>query len=123
VTGIVAPVSLCMAITVALVRLLNPDGSGSSSSAVIIASLAYSEDVRMGLRMRIVRILRHMSRPVAALDICAGAALQIRGTWLGEVLVARGSQEAAAHIRACPSPASISAVLPRDLHLHGFRCV
>jgi hypothetical protein len=24
---------------------------------------------------------------------------------LGEVLVARGSQEAAAHIRACPSPA------------------
>ncbi len=46
VTGIIWPVSLCMAITVALVRLLNPDGSASSSNAVVIASLAYNEDVR-----------------------------------------------------------------------------
>jgi len=42
VTGIVAPVSICMALTVALVRLLNPDGS-SGSSAVYIASVYYNE--------------------------------------------------------------------------------
>ena len=45
VTGIMAPVSICMALTVILVRLLNPDGSASSSSSVIIASIAYNEDV------------------------------------------------------------------------------
>ncbi|EFJ44036.1 hypothetical protein VOLCADRAFT_82983 [Volvox carteri f. nagariensis] len=42
VTGIVAPVSLCMAVTVLLVRLLNPEGS-SSSSSVLIANIAYQE--------------------------------------------------------------------------------
>ncbi|KXZ53562.1 hypothetical protein GPECTOR_6g478 [Gonium pectorale] len=42
VTGIVAPVSLCMAVTVLLVRLLNPEGV-SSSNTVIIASIAYQE--------------------------------------------------------------------------------
>lgn len=41
-----APVSICMAITVALVRILNPDGSSSSSNSVVIASLAYDEQVR-----------------------------------------------------------------------------
>jgi presenilin 1 len=45
ITGIMAPVSLCMAVTVLLVRLLNPDGQ-SSSSTVYIASLAYAEQVR-----------------------------------------------------------------------------
>lgn len=43
VTGIVAPVSLCMAITVLLVRLLNPEGK-SSSNTVLIASIAYQEN-------------------------------------------------------------------------------
>ncbi|KAG2446836.1 hypothetical protein HYH02_008396 [Chlamydomonas schloesseri] len=42
VTGIVAPVSLCMAVTVLLVRLLNPEGI-SSSNTVLIASIAYQE--------------------------------------------------------------------------------
>lgn len=42
VTGIVAPVSLCMALTVALVRILNPSGS-SNSNAVFIASAFYTE--------------------------------------------------------------------------------
>ena len=45
VTGIVAPVSLCMAVTVLLVRLLNPEGV-SSSNTVLIASIAYQEQVR-----------------------------------------------------------------------------
>lgn len=43
VTGIVAPVSICMALTVALVRVLNPTGA-SGSSAVAIATVYYSED-------------------------------------------------------------------------------
>ncbi|PNH07270.1 hypothetical protein TSOC_006277 [Tetrabaena socialis] len=42
VTGIVAPVSLCMAVTVLLVRLLNPEGI-SSANTVLIASIAYQE--------------------------------------------------------------------------------
>ncbi|PSC76470.1 presenilin isoform B [Micractinium conductrix] len=42
VTGIVAPVSLCMALTVVLVRILNPDGD-SDSSAVFLASAYYNE--------------------------------------------------------------------------------
>ncbi|GLC33671.1 hypothetical protein PLESTM_000098700 [Pleodorina starrii] len=43
VTGIMAPVSLCMAVTVLLVRLLNPEGA-SSSNSVLIASIAYQEN-------------------------------------------------------------------------------
>ncbi|DBB12702.1 TPA: hypothetical protein ACH3X3_005479 [Trebouxia sp. C0006] len=42
VTGIVSPVSLCMALTVALVRLLNPTGDNAGSS-VYIASAYYKE--------------------------------------------------------------------------------
>ncbi len=45
VTGIVSPVSLCMALTVALVRLLNPTGDNAGSS-VYIASAYYKEQVR-----------------------------------------------------------------------------
>ena len=45
VTGIVSPVSLCMALTVALVRLLNPTGD-SAGSSVYIASAYYKEQVR-----------------------------------------------------------------------------
>ena len=41
-TGIVAPVSLCMALTVALVRALNPDGL-SGGNGVAIASTYYKE--------------------------------------------------------------------------------
>ena len=44
VTGIVAPVSICMALTVALVRLLNPEGR-SDSKAVYLASAFYAEEV------------------------------------------------------------------------------
>lgn len=42
ITGVAAPVSLCMALTVLLVRLLNPEGS-ADGRAVYIASIAYSE--------------------------------------------------------------------------------
>ena len=45
VTGIVSPVSLCMALTVGLVRLLNPSGDAAGSS-VYIASAYYKEQVR-----------------------------------------------------------------------------
>ncbi len=41
-TGIAAPVSICMAIVVLLVRILNPNGE-SNSSTVFIASVAYRE--------------------------------------------------------------------------------
>ena len=44
VTGIVSPVSLCMALTVALVRLLNPTGD-SAGTSVYIASAYYKEQV------------------------------------------------------------------------------
>lgn len=44
VTGIVTPVSICMALTVCLVRILNPEGV-SGSSAVAIATVYYSEEV------------------------------------------------------------------------------
>ena len=44
IAGIVAPVSICMALTVLLVRLLNPSGD-SETTAVFIASAYYSEKV------------------------------------------------------------------------------
>ena len=44
VTGIVAPVSICMLLTVLLVRVLNPDGA-SNSSAIYIATAFYKEQV------------------------------------------------------------------------------
>ena len=46
ITGIVSPVSICMALTVWLVRTLDPGGQ-SSSSAVAIANIYYHEDVSM----------------------------------------------------------------------------
>jgi presenilin 1 len=45
-TGIISPVSICMALTVALVRILNPDGA-SDAGAVYFASAYYNEQVRM----------------------------------------------------------------------------
>jgi presenilin 1 len=42
VTGVISPVSICMAIVVVLVRLLNPSGV-SNSGAVFIASSVYQE--------------------------------------------------------------------------------
>ena len=45
ITGIVTPVSICMALTVLLVKALNPDGD-SDASTVFIASLAYAAQVR-----------------------------------------------------------------------------
>ena len=42
VTGIVAPVTLCMALTVLLVRALNPEGA-SDANAVFLASAYYEE--------------------------------------------------------------------------------
>lgn len=41
-TGVVAPVTICMGLTVALVRLLNPEGDGDGTS-VAIATIAYNE--------------------------------------------------------------------------------
>jgi hypothetical protein len=46
VTGVLAPVSACMAIVVLLVRALNPDGGSGGAATVAIASLAYNESVR-----------------------------------------------------------------------------
>ena len=45
VTGIVAPVSICMFFTVLLVRLLNPEGF-SNPNAVAMAQAFYKEQVR-----------------------------------------------------------------------------
>jgi len=47
ITGISAPVSICMALVVLLVKLLNPEGE-SDNTSVVIASLAYAEQVRCG---------------------------------------------------------------------------
>lgn len=47
ITGIITPVSICMAVTVFLVRLLNPDGSAQPSNTMVIANIAYSEKVRI----------------------------------------------------------------------------
>ncbi len=44
ITGIAAPVAICMGLTVLLVRTLNPDGQ-SSPGTVYIASIAYQEQV------------------------------------------------------------------------------
>lgn len=43
VTGILAPVSLCMAMTVALVKVLNPSGD-SDSQNVAVATAYYEEE-------------------------------------------------------------------------------
>jgi hypothetical protein len=47
ITGIIAPVSICMALVVLLVKTLNPDGNADSSS-VAIATIAYHEQVGGG---------------------------------------------------------------------------
>lgn len=44
VTSIVTPVSICMALTVMLVRILNPDGK-SNDRTVAIATAFYHEEV------------------------------------------------------------------------------
>ena len=44
VTGVVTPVSICMALTVALVRILNPTGE-SPTGGVYLASAYYTEQV------------------------------------------------------------------------------
>ena len=44
ITGIISPVTVCMVVTIALVRLLNPNGA-SDSTAVYIAQLYYNEQV------------------------------------------------------------------------------
>ena len=46
ITGIAWPVSICMAITIFLVRVLNPTGQ-SSASTVFIASAAYNENANV----------------------------------------------------------------------------
>jgi presenilin 1 len=43
-TSIIAPVSICMALVVVLVKALNPEGV-TDSSAVAIATIAYHEQV------------------------------------------------------------------------------
>lgn len=54
ITGIAWPVSICMAVTVFLVRVLNPTGA-SSSSTVFIASAAYNENANVRPCMRNIR--------------------------------------------------------------------
>ena len=46
VTAIITPVSICMALTVALVKTLNPTGR-SDGHAVSIASVYYTEQVQL----------------------------------------------------------------------------
>lgn len=66
VTGIMAPVSICMAITVLLVRVLNPEGQ-SSSATVYIASLAYDEQAsRAALVCQGCQMLQQASSRTAA---------------------------------------------------------
>lgn len=48
VSNVVFPVAACIAITSALVQLLDPDGSSSSLGAGTWASAAYKEKVRIG---------------------------------------------------------------------------
>ena len=48
ITGIIAPVSICMALTVLLVKALNPDGSDTSVS-VYFAQAFYAEKVQSSL--------------------------------------------------------------------------
>lgn len=45
VTGVLGPVTLCIAVTVALVSALNPEGN-SNNAALGIATAFYSESVR-----------------------------------------------------------------------------
>jgi len=45
ITGIMAPVSICMALVVVLVKVLNPDGQADTST-VAIATIAYHEKAR-----------------------------------------------------------------------------
>ena len=52
VTGIAVPVSICMALTVVLVRLLNADG-GSDSTSVRLATIYYDEEVGAMRRSRV----------------------------------------------------------------------
>lgn len=46
ITGVAWPVSICMAVTIFLVRVLNPKGE-SSSNTVFIASAAYNENANV----------------------------------------------------------------------------
>ena len=55
VTGIVAPVSICMFLTVVLVRLLNPEGV-SNPSAVAIAQTYYREQASLSYMNTIPRL-------------------------------------------------------------------
>jgi hypothetical protein len=50
VTGIAFPVSICMALVIALVRLLNRDGQ-EPGKKVVIAELYYNEQARFACRM------------------------------------------------------------------------
>lgn len=46
VTGVIWPVAICMAVTVLLVKLLNPQGQ-SSGSTMILASAGYDESANV----------------------------------------------------------------------------
>lgn len=61
ITGIVAPVSICMALVVVLVKALNPEGAADTSS-VAIATIAYQEKV--GARYAVSR--RYTTLPHAS---------------------------------------------------------
>lgn len=46
ITGIMLPVSICMALVVVLVKALNPDGQADTTT-VAIATIAYHEKARL----------------------------------------------------------------------------
>lgn len=75
ITGIVAPVSICMALVVVLVKALNPEGIADTSS-VAIATIAYHEKVSSCVeapaakRSRVGRLLTGVQAAVAAADEC-----------------------------------------------------
>lgn len=91
VTGIVAPVSLCMLLTVLLVRVLNPDGV-SSSTAVAIAQTFYKEKVSCLIFFSPVALERHACH-CAVQYLASGAG---HGLFLHEI---RGRYSECAHIR------------------------
>jgi hypothetical protein len=62
VVGVLAPVSLCMAVTVCLVRILNPDGHPDVHSAVKFASLAYDESSHVSSAMKLSKREDHPAR-------------------------------------------------------------
>lgn len=84
ITGIVAPVSICMALVVVLVKALNPDGMADSSS-VAIATIAYHEQVGLLISTGPQPSASAVSRKTAELPACSlpspGACWALAARW------------------------------------------